>query len=846
MATMQKNRTNPARQAGVKDSVFIPERYQHPAAIVVLFFSLVIFFHEIVFSGKVFLSADTIASHSFDTISADAKAQGIFPLWNPYIFCGMPSYASLTFGGERLFDILGYLLNKIALLYSYLMMNPSVGWVLFYYFVFAVGMYFFTFQKLQNKIAALVASLGATYSTFIIIWVMVGHNTKIAVISWVPLVFYVVEKQREHFDFRFGLFLILLLHFMFIPAHVQMIFYMYLALGVYFLFYLLRSLMKKEDWKGVLRSALVLGAASIIAFSMDADKYLSVLEYNPYSMRGASPIVQSKATAEAKTSSGGLDYAYATNWSFSPGEMMTFLLPSWYGFGNHTYQGSLTGNQAVRINTYWGPQPQPVDAPQYMGVVILMLAVFGFVRHRKNPSVQYLALMIVLSLLIAFGREFPIVYDLMFKYFPGFNKFRVPSMILVIVQMMVPILAAYGVFSFVNNRPKALSPDSERRWKYTLAGMGILLLLGLVAPSFFRSIYESVFSPQQIARRWASYPPNVSNELYSFVFNAVMKDYYVGLTLLLIAFGSLYLYLRQRLGLSTLGVIITLTVAIDLWRVDYKPMESHDKQQQQTVFAASDYVRFLQQDTTLFRVLEFEDGQTPYSNTLAYWRIQSVYGYQGAKIRAYQDMVDVIGLRNPLLWGLMNVKYIISNQPDSSAGLGLVYNGTDKKIYLNLSHLPRAFFVNRYEVASAIAILNKIANLEFDPRDVAYFLNDPKIQIEPPQPWATATFTRYGIQDFEMNVTASGNNLLFLSEVHYPEGWKAFLDGQPTEIYRVNYLFRGVVVPPGSHKLEMRFEPRGFYLGRTLSLAANILVLCSLGFFGVRYWRRSRTDRPGN
>jgi hypothetical protein len=172
--------------------------------------------------------------------------------------------------------------------------------------------------------------------------------------------------------------------------------------------------------------------------------------------------------------------------------------------------------------------------------------------------------------------------------------------------------------------------------------------------------------------------------------------------------------------------------------------------------------------------------------------------------------------------------------------MGLVYNGPDMKIYANTSALPRAFFVNRYEVADGLSILNRINARSFDPRYVAYLMEDPNIAIEPPHAAASAQIVNYGIHNIELKVTTAGNNLLFLSETYYPVGWKAFIDGKETPIYRANYLFRAVAVPPGIHKLELKFEPKGFYLGKNLSLAANVLIVGGLGFFGFDWWRKRR------
>jgi hypothetical protein len=867
MSKSHKERTGGRQTAG--ETPLIPERYQHFAAIALLFLSLVIFFNQLIFGGKMFTEVDFLASRSFDTFLSDAKQQGIFPLWNPYIFCGMPSYGSLTVGGDRLFDISAQILTNASTAFSYIILNPSEGWVLFFYMVFAAGIYLITFEKVKSKFAAFIAAFSATFSMYIIIWVMSNHNTKIAVMAFFPYIFYTIERLRHKFSWLLALLLVVLLHFTYMPSHIQMIFYIYLTLGVYFLFFLIRSLLKKKDpqtgtdessaWKGLIRAGVVLVLASALAFAMDADKYISVLEYNPYSMRGSNAIVTKNEPGDTKTVQGGLDYDYATSWSFAPGEMLTWLVPSWYGFGQVDYKGLFSNNQEMSANFYWGPQPF-THAPQYMGLIVLILAVFGCVKNRKDPFVQFLGIMIVFSLLIAFGRELPFLYDLMYRYFPFFNKFRIPSMILVIIQIFVPILAAYGIASFVRERNQLRGAELQKRKKSILvwggALVGVFVLLSLTFESLLpRQALQNVLAPiaQQnlprdrvVEQFMRQVPAQYISEASSTLTKMATNDMYIAIVLLIVTFGALYIFIQNQMKYTTFIVVLTLVMGFDLWRIDVKPMEPHDKSVRQQAFATPEYVKYLQRDTTLYRVLEFQNGRPPYNNMLAYWRIQSAYGYQGAKMRAYQDMDDVIGMGNPMLWGLMNVKYIITNTPDSSAAIGLVYNGRDMKVYGNRFLLPRAFFVNRYEVADGLTILNKIKDMAFNPRDVMYFMEDPKISVEPANPAAVADIVHYGIQDLEMNVRTGGNNLLFLSEAYYPVGWKAFLDGKEIPIYRADYLFRAVVVPAGQHKLVMKFEPKGFYLGKNLSLAANILVLGGLGFFGFDYWRKKKTPKQAD
>jgi hypothetical protein len=191
------------------------------------------------------------------------------------------------------------------------------------------------------------------------------------------------------------------------------------------------------------------------------------------------------------------------------------------------------------------------------------------------------------------------------------------------------------------------------------------------------------------------------------------------------------------------------------------------------------------------------------------------------------------------------VKYIISNNVNTLTShdtLMPVYDGNDAKIAHFRIGLPRAFFVRRCETATGGEVLNKIAALSFDPLEVAYVPENPAPRIDPPQQGATAEYVRYGLQEFSLNVTATGNNLLFLSEVYYPHGWKAFIDGQETPIHQLNYLFRGVVVPAGTHRLEMKFDPDSFRYGKNISLVSNIFLLGGLGFAGVNTWRKRKSE----
>ncbi|MBN1397933.1 MAG: YfhO family protein [Bacteroidetes bacterium] len=842
---MAKNPKEQVRsvKTAADDRPFIPQKFQHPAAIIFLFICLLVFFHSIVFDGKTYQGVDTIAAHSWETLLKDAKADGIYPLWNPYIFCGMPGYASMTFAvlpdwNDAVISI-WWVVKYVS---GFLFFQREDGASLFLYLVFGIGVYLIAYRLFKNKPVALLVALMTTYTTDVTQYIMLGHSTKIAVLAWFPYAFLLVEKLREKFNLIYAFLLAVVVRLMIEPGHVQFIYYIYLALGFYLLFFFIRALIKKENWKGIFISGATLVITTAFAFLMGADLHFSTLEYNPYSMRGSNAIANTSLVSQSKTVEGGLDYDYATNWSFSPGEMMTFLIPSWYGFGWHTYQGPLTQNREARLNTYWGPQPQPVDNPHYMGIIVIVLAIIGFVKNRKQSFVQYMGISILFSLLVAFGKEFSLIYDLLYWYLPMFNKFRIPLMILMLVQFFTPFLAGYGILSLATESKKMSQPQ-ERQWKYSLGFLALCFIMTFIGKGVLKDIYSSFFPIQEVGQVLAPYfgqDRGVLAIVHDIVFSSVVTDILVGCVLLIVTFGAFYYYQKGKLKSTILYGILIIAILFDLWRVASKPSEPRPKQESIKVMAKPEYIKILEQDTTSYRVLKVQDGQPVYDNTFAYWRISNAYGYHGAKMRIFQDMVDVAGMGNPLVWQLMNIKYLISNRNEASPALIEMYNSPSTKIYGFRFALPRVFFVNKYEVSDNLGMLKKMAEHAFNPLDVAYVSEDIKTKIDPPLQGASAEIEHYGIQDLKIRANASGNNLLFLSEAFYPKGWKAFIDGKETEILRLNYMFRGVIVPQGVHSVEMKFEPESFASGRKISLAANIIVLAGIVISGGIGWYRKR------
>jgi len=802
----------------------IPEKYLNLMYIGIVVLLIFIFFGGII-SGGYFNASDNIASFSFRTYLADAKASGNYPQWVPHIFGGMPSYASLLLTGERTWDFIATsyygILHSIGQIFG----NDTVR-VIMYYVVFAVGMFLLMRSKNHLRSIAMFTAIAAVFSTGIIHWIMIGHNTKPMVIAMLPFIFMFLEKLRVKFSLVYGALLVIALHIFFEGTHLQMIFYCLAAVGIYLFMELISRAVSKREPMGVIRAVGVLAIAGGMAFMMSADRYLSVQEYTQYSTRGTNPIVQAEGAKQA--SPGGNDYEYATMWSFSPQEIVTFFVPNYYGFGKLKYKGHLTQGQETKVPTYWGQKPFEDVAP-YMGIFVFFLAIVGLIKYRKDVFIQSLAVISFFALLLSFGYTFPILYDLFYYYFPSFDKFRAPSMSLVLMQFSFPIMAGYGLKAIIGWREEFTKADKQILNFLLAAAGGFFLLAVIYALGLKESYIQLVASAQNTAQLPA--------DIHLFIYEKMISDWFTTAVILIISVAMIYLYSKSKVSAKALMMSLTFLLLIDLWRVGYRGMEISDTRIEDQVFQQTDVVDFLSQDKSLYRVADFSMASP---NVPAFFRLQNVGGYHPAKLRVYQDMLDVADqgstsqVTNPFLWDLLNVKYIIVNQELQMQPI-FQSRQTGAKIYPNPGFLPRVFFVDSIAKEEPIKILQKMKNAEFDPLEVAFFETGDLPNITAPTEEAIAEVVEFKNEYIKIKANATGNNLLFISEIYYPQ-WKAYLNGTEIPIYKTNYAFRSVVLPKGEHTLELKYESPIFKTGKNISLALNLttVLLLGLGLFFAR------------
>jgi len=779
-------------------------------SVAILAVLLAAFFYPILFGGKAFLPPDQMASLAQKSFQDEAfSGPGSFleryPLWTPYIFSGMPSYASM---------IAAPYVNPTSLVLGFM---PHALKLVFYYLLIGV----FTWLLLRRLgVAAMPAVLGAAayiFSTHIITSIMFAHNTKIGTLVYLPLVLLATRELWRTPRVLWASILALAVGNMLLSFHLQIAYYALLAAGFYMLVVTVRGFREGLGVPGMARRWGLWVVAIGLGFAASAVLFLPVHDYAAYSIRGGTE--------------GGLPFDYATNWSLHPLEMTAFFVPSFVGFGSATY---------------WGWMPF-TDFPHYMGILVFFLAVLTAIRWPRERFHLYLILLAAVSLLLAFGKHLPVLYGPMFKFFPYFNKFRVPSMILILFQFSVALLAASGLDRILR-AGKDEAPRILRAVTWLGAAfLGVVILLGaLVAGGGLNGTLL-----ERLAARGTTFGLR-TDQLASFaarqaeaVRGMVGTDAVVVALILVLGLALLWARLRGKLGGTMVAAGILLLTVVDLWRVDVRPADYHPRSERKTAFAPTPAVEFLKQDPEPYRILPLT-GQGGTNNWYAYFRIPSILGYHPAKLKIYQDLIDdqgPVGISKQLSQGnfnvvdMLNMKYVVADRELNLGPLRTVFRG-QPAVMENVGALPRMWFVDRTRViADPDRHLAALADTSWNPATEA-LLFEPIPGLEPGA-GGTATVTELAPREIRATVTSPGNALLVVSEVYYPAGWHATLDGKPVPIHRVNYVLRGVVVPPGEHTLLMRFDPKDFRQGLLASLASFGLIGLGLVVSGVRRRRGS-------
>ncbi len=596
--------------------------------------------------------------------------------------------------------------------------------------------------------------------------------------------------------------------------HYQLVYYLGFLLLFLGLPYLVQYFRQKE-WKKMGAQIGLLLIAILLAGIIAAPKLVLTRQYLPYSIRGSSG-------ETAQTTAGGLEKGYATQWSFPPEEIVTFVIPNFYGGSSqYEYTGDAVPQLKGRtIPGYWGNMPFTTST-EYLGIFTVFLGLIGIIAYWKRGLVKSLIALSVLALFISFGRYFSPVFDIFFNYFPLFDKFRVPSMILFLVEFAMPVFAAFGIEKLLY-----LHKDGLGRWLKSISGvLGILLLIGVVTLLLGGRLQLAT------AQEFSRYPEQTLQLLRTARLEILKTDAWRLIIYSLLASGVVFAYVRKHISFTLFYPVLIVFMLIDMYTIDRRFLNEFVPQQEdQAPFIQSQIDQYILQDDDLFRV--FPVGNLFGDNRWCYFH-QSIGGYHAAKMYIYQKMIEEnlyhsTEAGNNINWNmvkLLNVKYLVSTQQISSDHINAVGRDPDTEwfLYQVKEPFPRAWMVYQTRVIPGVQKQRQTLNqADFTPGSEA-IVSEELLDADngDEQTIGSAEVPRFDANHITVEVSTPREGLLVVSENYLPIWWEATMDGEAVPIHQINTLQRGVVVPSGEH--TVRFEIRA-PLFQTSVLAGNIVV----------------------
>jgi len=631
---------------------------------------------------------------------------------------------------------------------------------------------------------------------YLVTMIVHGHGSQMMTTAFIPWVIWALLKLKDNLNKTNMSILALLMGLQLQRAHVQIAYYTWMLVGLYILLNIVFHYLDKN--KGTPKLLLWSIPAFVLAILMSMWIYLPAISYTPFSIRSAG-------------TGGGTGLDYATQWSFSMGEMLTFINPSYYGFGGFTY---------------WGNMPF-TDYPNYMGILVLLFSILGMISFKDRFRI-FLITASIFSLLLSFGHHFKPFYQFFYSYIPYFNKFRVPVMILVLLQFNVVVLAALGL----NDLMKKFENGNYNLKQFFIVGGLLFSFLVLLNISF------DFFA--EFGRR--SHP--VLNTMRADLMS--VDTYRIGV-LLLLGMGSLYAISRKWLS-EFLGVgIITFIAIIDVGIVDKMIIEPTPESYRTSTLKNEEFlhaylkedsiIRFLQSDSSKFRILPL--GNLERENRWSAFQIESVGGYHPAKLGNYNLFYENIG-RNEYkihemanyrgILQMLNVKYLISKVEFEHPLFSLVHKGSlyvtdqyvDAFVYQFNHFKNRFFFAKKISTLKVEEIFTQIKTPGFSPKESSFITEIiPTFEYDES---AKVKLVDWSPNRIKINTVAQSAQFLVISEIYYPKGWE--IDGHPElEIIEVNNVLRGIFIPEGEFEFEMVFTPSDLKYGTLFTWVSLLLIL---------------------
>ena len=818
-----------------------------------------------VISGKQLLQHDIVQYKGGAKELLDYRANnGTETYWSDAMFGGMPTYQS---GAQFRGDII----KKIDDAFNFLPKPANFIFLLF------AGFFLLGYVATKNWKYALLGASFFGLSTYFYIIIAAGHNGKVATLVYFApllagiLLVYIRKKYILGFIVT-SLFMGLQIA----ANHPQMTYYLFLALGFLFLSELIRAATGKTPWKHFLLSSGILGLAMVLGVGMNSQRLLANSEYVKETVRGKQ-ILKSEHNA---ADNDGMKKQEILNWSYGKLETLNLFIPRLMG-GASNEEGSEQMMQKVQelvqenvssqeeynqiakgfggSLTYWGEQPG-TSGPAYQGAIVVFLAILGFFFGWKKYRYWILGASI-LTILLAWGSNFMPLSDLFIKFVPMYDKFRAPSSILVVVELLFPLIAIIGLYRFFND--EKLTEEYKQKILIYVSGtvLGITLLLILFGKSIlgFSTSNETSYLPPYLLDYI------VGERFNMFRIDAIKAVIYVAITFLM-----LYFSLKKKISQNVALIVIGVVSLFDLWTVNKRYLNNDnfvDKTFAQTPFITenSDYLigkagnsellndllsrvnmnktleEIAEKDKTHYRV--FNQLLGPFNETNTSYYKASVGGYHAVKLRRYDDLINhyfyaddsAKSSQIPQILNLLNTKYVVGGKLE------------EPQVQINPEANGNAWLVSDIKfVNTPNEEIDEIGNI--NSKKTAVVSVDDKKYFEGKTLAADSTafidLTKYQANELEFKTQSKTPQLAVFSEIYYPKGWKMFVDEKEVTYIKADYLLRAVYVPAGNHNIRMIFEPKVIAKGKVISLIAFGLFLL-LSLVGIFLLNR-KSDKRNN
>jgi hypothetical protein len=821
------------------------------AACLVLFIILGLLYANPVLSGKQLFQHDIVQYKGGAKELLDHRAQhGEETYWSDSMFGGMPTY---QMGSQFRGDLIKQVDNALNFL------PKPVN----YLFLLFSGFFLLGLVTVRNWKYALLGALFFGMSTYFYIIIAAGHNGKVHTIAYfAPLLAGILLVYIRR-NYIVGFIVTALFMGLQVAAnHPQMTYYLFIALGFLFLSELIRAVQGKTDWKHFGISSGVLALAFALGVGMNSQRIMANAEYVTETVRGKQILTNETHTADKS----GMDKESMLMWSYGKLETFNLFLPRLMGGGSNEKEGEkMMGDiqQLVQDNarsqaevddivkglssaTYWGEQPG-TSGPAYQGAIVIFLAVLGFFFAWKKYRYWILGAS-VLTIMLAWGSNFMPLSDLFIDFVPFYNKFRAPSSILVVVELLFPLIAIIGLYRFFTDEKLDRAYKQKILTWVSAAFVGILLLL-LV---FGKSVLGFYTSSEK-----TYLPPYLLDYLTEERFKMFRADALKALLYVGICAGILFFSLRNKLSQNVALITIGVVSLFDLWTVNKRYL--NEENFVDAVFAENPFQtetsdlmvekvgdnRELQSllmnanvNKTLETIAERDKGHyriynqaiNPFGETNTSYFKASVGGYHAVKLRRYDDLIGqyfskMDTVRIPRILNMLNTKYMIFGDAQNPEAVP------------NPQANGNAWFVSDVKFVNTPNEEIKLIG-EVDTKRTAVIADADRKYFEgkamTPDSTAVLKLTGYRADALEFRSESKTPQLAVFSEIYYPKGWKMFIDEKEVPYIKANYLLRAVYVPAGVHTVRMVFEPAVIQTGKMVSMASFGLFLL-LAAFGL-WW----------